>query len=669
MSKILKYKDFFKTKKSLSSLIFICVVTICVLLMSTITSINILNIYSDIKKQSKEYLKNTASISKENFNSWFENKINILNLLERDIVHLQSYENVIEKDLKGYMDKEFKINDELLSIYFANEYGEFIDVTGWIPDKDYNPKERTWYTNAINSEEIYISEPYLDAMSRETVISISKSIRVNNHPVGVIAIDVKIESLKEYIKHLMYEDGSYAFVIDNKEQIILHPNNEIAPNNGKIFKISDFKVDYTEILNSKDSNICESIDVHGDATYSVSETLNYGNLKIIFNYPKKIIQTELIKQVCLDISLLVISIVISGILISRFSKKYITQIEKASKILNEFNKGNLKIDSSDIDKNSKESTEIVNTVNNVANTLSGYIMEISNVLDEFSKGNFTVVPQLEYIGDFLAIKESMLSISDKLNNTLNSISSSADELKVGANNIEKVSSNIASAATDQSSIIEEFIASTEEISSNIIKSIEQIEKTSEISKSAKENAIHGKEDINEMLISMNEINESSKNIANIIKIIDEIASQTNLLALNAAIESARAGEAGKGFAVVAEEVGNLANISLDTVRQIESIIADTLEKVNQGQRVANNTAKSFDNIANSIEHSVEITQSLFENSKSQKVALEELVLGTEQISKIVENNLYSSQESASVSEELLSQAINLKKLIEYFKLK
>jgi len=669
MRKILKCKDFFKSKKSLSSLIFICVVTICILLMTTITSINILNIYSDIKKQSKEYLKNTASISKENFNSWFDNKINILNLLERDIVHLQSYENVIEKDLKGYMEKEFKDNDELLTIYFANEYGEFIDVTGWIPDKDYNPKERAWYTNAIDSEEIYISEPYIDAVSGETVISISKTIKVDNYSVGVIAIDVKIENLKEYIKHLTYEDGSYAFVIDNKEQIILHPNDEIAPSDGKIFKISDFKVNYTEILNSEDSNICESIDVQGDATYSVSETLNYGNLKIIFNYPKKIIQTELIKQVCLDISLLIISIIISGVLISRFSKKYITPIEKASKILNEFNKGNLKIDLSDIDKNSKESTEIVNTVNNVTNTLSGYIIEISNVLDEFSKGNFTVVPQLEYIGDFLAIKESMLSISDKLNNTLNSISSSANELKVGANDIEKVSSNIASAATDQSSIIEEFIASTEEISSNIIKSIEQIEKTSEISKSDKENAIQEKEDINEMLISMNEINESSRNIANIIKIIDEIASQTNLLALNAAIESARAGEAGKGFAVVAEEVGNLANISLDTVRQIESIIADTLEKVNQGQKVANNTAKSFDNIANSIEHSVEITQSLFENSKSQKVALEELILGTEQISKIVENNLYTSQESESISEELLSQAINLKKLIEYFKLK
>ncbi|WP_347559285.1 methyl-accepting chemotaxis protein [Clostridium carnis] len=308
-------------------------------------------------------------------------------------------------------------------------------------------------------------------------------------------------------------------------------------------------------------------------------------------------------------------------------------------------------------------------VDNVANTLSGYVIEISNVLGEFSKGNFTVIPQLDYIGDFYTIKESMLSISNKLNDTLSSISNSADELKGRANNIEKVSNNIANAATDQSSIIEEFIASTEEISGNIIKSMEQIEESSKISQSAKEYAIHGTETINEMLESMNEISVASKSISNIIKIIDEIASQTNLLALNAAIESARAGEAGKGFAVVAEEVRELANRSIETVRQIENIIIDTLKKVEHGQEVANNTAKSFDNIVNSIECSVEITENLLDNSKSQKVALEELMLGTKQISNIVENNLYTSQESSSVSEELLSQAISLKQLIEYFKLK
>ena len=397
--------------------------------------------------------------------------------------------------------------------------------------------------------------------------------------------------------------------------------------------------------------------------------LDYGNLKLIFNYPKKIIIKQMFMEIILDIGIMALSIIISAILISKFAKKYITQIEKTSKLLGEFSKGNLKIDSNDIDKNSKEVIEMTNIVDNVANTLYGYIIEISNVLEGFAKGDFTVEPQLDYIGDFYAIKESMMSISDKLNTTLNSISSSADELRVGANNIENVSNNIANAATDQSSIIEEFLASTEEISSNIMMSMKQIEKTSEISQSTKEDAIHGTSAINEMLISMDKISESSKNISNIIKIIDEIAAQTNLLALNATIEAQRAGEAGKGFAVVAEEVRQLADRSVETVRQIDNIVRDTLEKVNHGQEVATNTAKSFDNIVNSIEYSAEITQNLLENSKSQKLALEELVLGTNQISDIVENNLYTSQDSQSVSEELMSQAIKLKKLIEYFKLK
>ena len=669
MNKIKRYKKFLSMDNSLRALILKYVATIIILSTGIITSINIVKININIEKQSKDYLKNTASMSKETFNSWFDKKINILKLLEKDIELLNLHENLKQNNIIEHFNEEFKANDELLNIYFANENNELADMTGWIPDESYIPTERIWYKKAINSDDVYISEPYLDAVSEKAVISISKSIKIDGNPVGVIGIDVAIETLKQYIANLSNEDGSYAFIIDENEQIVLDPNDDIVPWNEKISKISDFSVDYTGILNSKSEEICESIDINGNKTYSVLEMLDYGNLKLIFNYPKKIIIKQMFMEIILDIGIMALSIIISAILISKFSKKYITQIEKTSKLLGEFSKGNLKIDSNDIDKNSKEVIEMTNIVDNVANTLYGYIIEISNVLEGFAKGDFTVEPQLDYIGDFYAIKESMMSISDKLNTTLNSISSSADELRVGANNIENVSNNIANAATDQSSIIEEFLASTEEISSNIMMSMKQIEKTSEISQSTKEDAIHGTSAINEMLISMDKISESSKNISNIIKIIDEIAAQTNLLALNATIEAQRAGEAGKGFAVVAEEVRQLADRSVETVRQIDNIVRDTLEKVNHGQEVATNTAKSFDNIVNSIEYSAEITQNLLENSKSQKLALEELVLGTNQISDIVENNLYTSQDSQSVSEELMSQAIKLKKLIEYFKLK
>ena len=669
MNKIKRYKKFLSMDNSLRALILKYVATIIILSTGIITSINIVKININIEKQAKDYLKNTASMSKETFNSWFDKKINILKLLEKDIELLNLHENLKQNNIIEHFNEEFKANDELLNIYFANENNELADMTGWIPDESYIPTERIWYKKAINSDDVYISEPYLDAVSEKAVISISKSIKIDGNPVGVIGIDVAIETLKQYIANLSNEDGSYAFIIDENEQIVLDPNDDIVPWNEKISKISDFSVDYTGILNSKSEEICESIDINGNKTYSVLEMLDYGNLKLIFNYPKKIIIKQMFMEIILDIGIMALSIIISAILISKFSKKYITQIEKTSKLLGEFSKGNLKIDSNDIDKNSKEVIEMTNIVDNVANTLYGYIIEISNVLEGFAKGDFTVEPQLDYIGDFYAIKESMMSISDKLNTTLNSISSSADELRVGANNIENVSNNIANAATDQSSIIEEFLASTEEISSNIMMSMKQIEKTSEISQSTKEDAIHGTSAINEMLISMDKISESSKNISNIIKIIDEIAAQTNLLALNATIEAQRAGEAGKGFAVVAEEVRQLADRSVETVRQIDNIVRDTLEKVNHGQEVATNTAKSFDNIVNSIEYSAEITQNLLENSKSQKLALEELVLGTNQISDIVENNLYTSQDSQSVSEELMSQAIKLKKLIEYFKLK
>lgn len=298
-----------------------------------------------------------------------------------------------------------------------------------------------------------------------------------------------------------------------------------------------------------------------------------------------------------------------------------------------------------------------------------YIDEIAEILSQIAAGNLVFELTYDYVGEFAKVKDALENISHSLNSTMGQINEAASQVSAGSEDIAKGATELAQGATEQASVIEEFIASTEDISENITESIEKVNKTGEISRTAKEKANEGTEVMNRMLASMDDISRSSQNIVEIIGIIDHIASQTNLLALNAAIESARAGEAGRGFAVVANEIRDLANRSLATVKEIEKMVKESLINVEAGQTMANQTAKALQEIVESIDETAEIAEVLLENSQQQKIFVEGLLQGTKQLATVVEINSSTSQESAAISEELAAQAENLQGLISYFKLK
>ncbi len=341
-------------------------------------------------------------------------------------------------------------------------------------------------------------------------------------------------------------------------------------------------------------------------------------------------------------------------------------LSKITAGMREFAAGKLNIE---IDYHSNDEVgELAEGVRTASMALSMLVDDMTNILESIAEGNIRVKSNLEYIGDFRPIQESINNIGSKLLDTAVEINSSSDEVNVGAEEIANTAANLAKSALEQTSIVQEFIASTTELTSKIQASIEGVEKTTDISMVAKNKVDHGVEVMKDMIGAMAEISASSRKISEVIKEIDDIAKQTNLLALNASIESARAGEAGKGFAVVAASISELATKSSETVKGIHAMIQESNSHVSQGNAMVEEAFDALQDILCSVNETTNIANELLENSKMQQDAIAEIDKGTAEIGQVVEATSASAQESATISEELSNQSIRLKKQIEYFKI-
>lgn len=299
----------------------------------------------------------------------------------------------------------------------------------------------------------------------------------------------------------------------------------------------------------------------------------------------------------------------------------------------------------------------------------GYIDEISDALQDVSKGNMKVELRREYVGQFEKLKKHMQELLLNLNSTLLQISQSAEQVDSGAEQVANSAQALSQGATEQASSIEELSASITEITEQIRKNAENAKLVHDKANFSEIEIISSNDQMREMMIAMEQISFKSSEISKIIKIIDDIAFQTNILALNAAVEAARAGAAGKGFAVVADEVRNLAGKSAEAAKNTTILIEETISAVENGSQITNKTATSLDNSAKATKEVVALIDDIEKASQEQATAIIQINQGIEQISAVVQTNAATAEESAAASEELSGQANILQELIAKFELR
>lgn len=329
--------------------------------------------------------------------------------------------------------------------------------------------------------------------------------------------------------------------------------------------------------------------------------------------------------------------------------------------------GNLSIRGK-LDKFNGRYKDVIEGMNKTMNAVVKPINEATAVIQEVSNGNLTCTMNGEYKGEYAKLSSALNSTIKSLNELLNDINNSSEQVASGSQQIADSAQALSQGSTEQASAVEELTASMEEISAQTKQNAVNANQANEMALTAKQDAIYGNNYMHEMIDAMNSINESSSNISKIIKVIEEIAFQTNILALNAAVEAARAGQHGKGFAVVAEEVRNLAARSSNAAKETTALIEGSINKVEEGTKVASKTAEALNKIVDEVTQVVDVVGEIAVASSEQDSGIQQVNQGIIQVSQVIQSNSATSEESASASEELASQAGRLKELVGKFRL-
>ncbi|MSS63234.1 methyl-accepting chemotaxis protein [Velocimicrobium porci] len=593
-----------------------------------------------ISENAEQLLTASTKEQAASVGSWAKENLSVFKTVKKTLEHA----NFTKKQELSYLSKFLDEYESFpLGIYIGSKDGEFLDASGWVPDKDYVVAETDWYKEGVTHKDVTYGAAYLDNNTGDYIFSATALLDDGSGKDRVMAADVSLKSASEIVTSSNSMEYSKSLLVEKSSNTILASDNEEFRAN--VLDTSNSDELLAGIASKISSQNYEPALIHG---YMVSMQPIDGTDWLLISYIQKATVLSKLTQLRTYIVILAIITILILAFVTIRVIHYITKpIKSLTNTIVAMTQGDFtpEVQVNGNDEITLMSESIKNFIEVMRNTITD-IISVSEQLSSQSKNSTSVSESL---------KTSAITQADSMNNLntiVDELGRAVEEIAESATSLAIVVSETGEDGTRVNAKMQETVSVTEQGRADM-NHVGEAMQTIETSMNALETAI-------------NKVGESAKEITNIVELIGNISEETNLLSLNASIEAARAGEAGRGFSIVASEIGKLAATSSDAVQnisglinEISSLITDTVQQtqnsvhnIKESSLLIHTACDTFDTIYNTINETNSIVKDMI-----QKVQKVDDVASS--VAAITEEQAASANEIMTASNVMLEQASNI----------
>lgn len=537
---------------------------------------------------------------------------------------------------------------------------------GFTSDADWDITGRVWYPCTQTGETI-LTEPYIDSSTGKLILSAVSPVfdEAGETVLGAAGFDLSLDHVIDIMSGYKIGKKGYMTLLSEDGMVVYHPDEEKIQQNLSDLGASPRLVD---AVGAKTEQFLK-YKIDGGTKYGVVAQAGDTGYTVISNIPFTEYYSLLVGMVIAFVVIFVAGIFLIVVSIKRSAANLTRPILELNETAQKLAAGDLDVQLDIVAQD--EIGELGNSIGETVRRLKEYIAyidETAEVLAQMADGRLRVDLKNEYAGEFQKIKTALLNISSSMNEVMEGINNSADQVSAGASELANASQVLAESSGTQAASVEELVATTASITEQVQASREDAEQSARATGRVTEMMKQNQENMTMMMEAVGKIDETSQQVVQIIRTIEEIADQTNLLSLNASIEAARAGEAGKGFAVVADEIGKLALESSKAASMTKDLIGVSMDEIHKGNKIAGTVMASLEESVAAVNEVNGMIKKTAENALTQAEQIDQIRTGVEEIAQGIQDNSAASQETSATSEELASQASVLNSMVQRFEL-